>query len=232
MAPSETPANSSPGSEAPGSGPPVPVAEPALPSPAAGDSAEVKSRPSLFDQRIFSIMTSLLVVQLMLLVTSLAFQFHNYATGIALARESGASMDSVSLILIYSRAWDFAVVKTSALFLGFLVFYSGALFVLRSAEATYELSVSRGSQLGMTLKSSSPGLIMITLGAALVALVLNNKSAVELQVSAGPVAAAATTTSATSGAAAVTTTTTVKPGRPAAAAAGEDNRVPKLLDAD
>lgn len=175
-------------------------------------------------------MTSLLVVQLMLLITSLAFQFHNYATGIALARESGASTDAVSLILVYSRAWDFAVVKTSALFLGFLVFYSGALFVLRSAEATYELSLSRGSQLGMSLKSSSPGLIMITLGAALVALVLNNKSAVELQVSSGPVST--TTTSATSGAAAVTTTTTVKPGRPAAAPAGEDNRVPKLLDAD
>lgn len=197
-------------------------------------AAEMVSRSGLFDRRIFWIMTVLLAAQLVLLCGNLWFQYHNYATGIALAREAGASSDSVSLILVYSRAWDFAVVKTSALFLGFLVFYSGALFVLRSAEAAYELSVTQGSQTGMTLKSSSPGLVMITLGAALVALVLYNKSAIELQVSTTPLAAATTTTSATTSAAASTTTATVKTARPAAPATspGEDNRVPKLLEAD
>lgn len=234
MAPSELPASK--GAEAGQAGsPPARSADASPPRgsyqspPTAADSvADIVSRSARFDGRIFWLMTGLLVMQIVLLIGNLWFQFHNYATGIALARETGASTDSVSLILIYSRAWDFAVVKTSALFLGFLVFYTGALFVLRTAEAAYELSVTQGSQTGMSLKTSSPGLVMITLGAALVALVLYNKSAIELQVSATPIAATTTSSAVTTA-----TTATVKTVRPTApAAAGEDNRVPKLLEAD
>jgi hypothetical protein len=232
----------------------------------AGLSSELRRKPPVVDGRLFLIVTGLLIVQLVMLAGNLAFQFHNYSTGIALAREGGASLDNISLILIYSRAWDFAVVKTSALFLGFLVFYTGALYVLRSADAAYELSLSQGNQLGLSLKTSSPGLVMITCGAVLVALVLYNKSTVGLEVSVGNPGSATTITAGTSstgGAPTVSTSTTTTvtspaappaaalprpaaqatpaapapapaPARPAAPApthaAGEDNRVPKLLD--
>lgn len=146
---------------------------------AATDST---SRPPLFSRQLFVIVTVLLAIQLALLVGNLWFQYHNYATGIALAERAGGTADTLSLILIYSRAWDFAVTKTSALFLGFLVIYTGALYVLRSADTAYELSVTQGAQSGATLKSSSPGLVMITLGSLLVALVLQHKSEVGLQV--------------------------------------------------
>lgn len=211
-------------------------------TPSAEPPPDAKPRAALFDGRIFWIVTVLLGVQLVLLVANLAFQFRNYAAGIELAREAGASLDNISLILVYSRAWDFAVVKTSALFLGFLVFYTGAIYVLRSAEASYELGLSQGSQLGMTLKTSSPGLVMITFGAGLVALVLYSKSAVELQVSAGP-SAAASTISATTTSDAISPSSSPPPLAPPPAplrkapapippSQPEDNRVPKLLDAN
>jgi len=202
--------------------------------------------------------TLMLLVQLLLLVGDLWFQYHNYATGIALAERAGAAADTVSLILVYSRAWDFAVTKTSALFLGFMVIYTGALYVLRSADTAYELSVGQGTQLGASLKSSSPGLMLVTIGALLVALVLHSRSEVGFQVSAGSglgdgatATLSATTSSTTSSTAAVTipaapaaapatpattpatpaTTAPVRaPAAPAVPAPAEDRRMPKLLD--
>lgn len=145
--------------------------------------------------------------------------------------------------------------KTSALFLGFMVIYTGALYVLRSADTAYELSVGQGTQLGASLKSSSPGLLLVTIGALLVALVLHSRSEVGFQVSAGSALAdgatatlSATTSSTASSTAAVTipavpattpattpaNTATPAPVRapaaPAAAAPAEDRRMPKLLD--
>ncbi|MFO0574524.1 MAG: hypothetical protein U1A78_11030 [Polyangia bacterium] len=188
-------------------------------------------------------MTLLLAFQLVLLVGNLWFQLRNYTTGIALAEQSGATSDAVSLILIYSRAWDFAVTKTSALFLGFMVIYTGALYVLRSADTAYEISLTQGAQLGATLKSSSPGLAMIGLGSALVALVLHNKSEVGFQISTGPAASGIQATS-SSAAAASSSSSVSEPPRarpteppvraPAAPDGGvlppEDRRIPKLLD--
>lgn len=148
--------------------------------------------------------------------------------------------------------------KTSALFLGFMVIYTGALYVLRSADTAYELSVGQGTQLGASLKSSSPGLLLVTIGALLVALVLHSRSEVGFQVSAGSglgdgatATLSATTSSTTSSTAAVTipaapaaapatpattpatpaTTAPVRaPAAPAVPAPAEDRRMPKLLD--
>jgi hypothetical protein len=204
-------------------------------------ATESVARTPLFNRQLFVIVTLLLGVQLALLVGNLWFQFHNYAIGIALAEKAGSGADTVSLILIYSRAWDFAVTKTSALFLGFLVIYTGALYVLYSADTTYEVSFNQGPQPGATLKSSSPGLVMVTLGSVLVALVLFSKSEVGLQVSTGPATAegSATTLTATT----ATTAPALAPAAPAAAppakvaapahpgaASPEDSRMPKLLD--
>ena len=130
-----------------------------------------QSREPLYNRPLFVIVTSMLVIQLVLLVGSLWFQYRNYAFGIALAQQAGAGPESVSLILIYSRAWDFAVTKTVSLFLGYMVLYTGALYVLRSADTSYELSIAQGTQQGASLKTSSPGLVLVTLGGALIALV-------------------------------------------------------------
>jgi hypothetical protein len=202
--------------------------------------ATAKSFPEaapLFSKPLFGIVTSLLVVQLALLVGNLWFQLNNYRVGITLAQSSGATADAVSLILIYSRAWDFAVTKTSALFLGFMVIYIGALYVLRSADTAYEISYTQGTQMGATLKSSSPGLVLITLGAVLVGLVLYHKSEVGLQMSVsstpgeGP-AASHKQSSGESAARALPTPRAAAPAKTPGATAQppEDPRVPQMLD--
>jgi len=205
------------------------------------------ARTPLFSRQLFVIVTVLLAVQLALLVGNLWFQYHNYAAGIALAERAGGTADTLSLILIYSRAWDFAVTKTSALFLGFLVIYTGALYVLRSADTAYELSVTQGTQSGATLKSSSPGLVMVTLGSLLVALVLQHKSEVGLQVtpsSAGSEGAgvtisantSSTVTGASAGALGVSgtapsTPAPARPSAPARPAAATGNAAPSAAGA-
>lgn len=214
----------------------------ALTSPAvqAAESAPQtpKSFPEaapLFSKPLFGIVTALLVVQLALLVGNLWFQLNNYRVGITLARSSGATADAVSLILVYSRAWDFAVTKTSALFLGFMVIYIGALYVLRSADTAYEISYTQGTQMGATLKSSSPGLVLITLGAVLVGLVLYHKSEVGLQmsISSTPSEGTAVSHKSSSGetpARAQPTPRPAAPGKPAQPPPPEDPRVPQMLD--
>lgn len=191
----------------------------------------------LFSKPLFVIVTALLVVQLALLVGNLWFQLNNYRVGITLARSSGATADAVSLILVYSRAWDFAVTKTSALFLGFTVIYIGALYVLRSADTAYEISYTQGTQMGASLKSSSPGLVLITLGAVLVGLVLYHKSEVGLQMSVSSAPGEGTVAShkSSSGEAAAhaqPTSRAAAPGRPPTAPAQppEDPRIPVTLD--
>ena len=191
----------------------------------------------LFSKPLFGIVTALLVVQLALLVGNLWFQLNNYRVGITLARSSGATADAVSLILVYSRAWDFAVTKTSALFLGFMVIYIGALYVLRSADTAYEISYTQGTQMGATLKSSSPGLVLITLGAVLVGLVLYHKSEVGLQMSISSTPGEGTATSHKQSYSEAPARAQAAP-RPAAsgktpsapALPPEDPRVPQILD--
>ena len=225
-------------------------------APANGQPADRETaREPLFTHALFRIVTALLGFQIVLLGGNLWFQFRNYATGIRLAEQAGATADIVSLILIYSRAWDFAVTKTSALFLGFVVIYLGALYVLRSADSAYEVTLNQGPQPGASLRSSSPGLLMVLLGTLLVALVLSNRSEVGFQVDptggAGGVAAVSASTATAAGSTsaspasatnpAPTSATAARPAaapaaparpaaNPAAAAPVEDHRMPKLLD--
>jgi len=129
------------------------------------------------DVAIFTAVGIVLLALFALLSSNLVFQYLNYRTGIRLAESNQASIDH-TIILTYSRAWDFAVAKTSALFLSFLLIFTGALYVLRSAESRYEVTAEKGDWKG-SLSISSPGLVMVTLGVCLVAYVLSNKTTIE-----------------------------------------------------
>lgn len=129
------------------------------------------------DVAIFAAMTVVLLSLLALLASNLAFQYLNYRDGIRLALADSQYIDHAS-ILTYSRAWDFAVAKTSALFLSFLLVFTGAIYVLRTGDITYALGVEKGDAKA-SLSASSPGIIMLTLGVFLVAFVVSNKTYVE-----------------------------------------------------
>ncbi len=127
------------------------------------------------DVAIFSAAAVVLLALLVLLAFNLLFQYLNYRDGVRFALANPKYIDHAS-VLTYSRAWDFAVVKSSAL--SFLSIFTGALYVLRVGETNFELSAEKADFKG-SLSLSSPGLIMVTLGVFLTAYVLSNKTYVE-----------------------------------------------------
>jgi hypothetical protein len=135
----------------------------------------------LFSQKIdigiFLIVAVVLIALIVLMSSNLYFQYMNYRDGIKLAIADPRYIDHAS-ILTYSRAWDFAVIKTSALFLSFLLIFTGALYILRVGESQFSIEAQKGD-IKASLASTSPGLIMVTLGVFLVAFVLWNKTSVD-----------------------------------------------------
>lgn len=129
-----------------------------------------------FDAAIFVTITLVLLALFVLLVSNLVLQYASYNEAI-IAALSRSPIDHAS-VLSYSRAWDFAVVKTSALFLSFLLIFSGALYVLRAGETNFQLTAKNADFRG-SLSLNSPGLVMVTLGTFLAAYVISTKSLVE-----------------------------------------------------
>jgi hypothetical protein len=118
----------------------------------------------------------ILVLVACLLSLSLYYQHSNYSEGVAKALNDQV-LDHAA-VLSYSRAWDIAVMKTSAMCCGFLLTFLGALYVLKSRDNAYRLRLS-GMDKQNTLETSSPGLVMITFGVALVITSILKETSVE-----------------------------------------------------
>ncbi len=113
-----------------------------------------------------------------LLAYSLYFQLHTYKFGL----EEALKDKNSALALAYARAGDFAVTKTSTVFLGFVLAFLGALFVLRTARVPFLLKAAGAAKGNISLQTSSPGLVMITLGVLTINLALYSKSFVSVDV--------------------------------------------------
>ncbi|RKG95171.1 hypothetical protein [Corallococcus carmarthensis] len=70
-------------------------------------------------------------------------------------------------IALMSGPQDVLTMRHITVFLGFVVVVIGAMFTLTGIEAAYQLRL-KGVRTATTLKTSSPGLVLISLGAALV----------------------------------------------------------------
>lgn len=145
--------------------------------PVKGDAAE--ERPVTFPlvRPLFVVVCCALVFLGGLVVACLFVSNRDYQLGIN-AAIAGQSPNHLA-ILTYSRAWDFAVVKFSTVFLGFGIILIGALYVLRQAEAQFLMSVDGPGAKG-SLQSSSPGLVMIALGVVLLIVALQTKNEIHL----------------------------------------------------
>ena len=129
------------------------------------------------DWFIFTIMTLILGFLSILLYQNLIAQRTNYREGINIAL--GEPIDHAAA-LTYARASDAAVMKLSALFLGFLLIFTGALYVLRNATAQYKLRAKGVGHSG-GLQTSSPGLVVVTLGVLLVGTALVTVQQIDYQ---------------------------------------------------
>jgi hypothetical protein len=91
---------------------------------------------------------------------------------------SGENFDYGAL-LVMSRALDFSIVKTSSLFLAFLLIFLGAIYIVRATNEVFKINLEGKGALKGAFETSSPGLAMIFLGTILVAIVIYSKSYLE-----------------------------------------------------
>jgi hypothetical protein len=66
--------------------------------------------------------------------------------------------------LVYAGSRDYALMKTATIFMGFVLIFVGCLYVLRAGSTAFRLA--SGSKL--SLDTTSPGLVMVALGVALI----------------------------------------------------------------
>ena len=85
--------------------------------------------PSL-DWRLFLVVSLILTAITALFVIGLFVQWRGYNAGLQVALTDPVDHGAA---LSYSRGLDAAIIKSSALFLGYLLVFTGALYVLRSA---------------------------------------------------------------------------------------------------
>jgi flagellar basal body-associated protein FliL len=137
------------------------------------DEGEAAAQRRL-DIALFILTAVLLLAVVFLLAWSLNAELGNYK--VAIDREIHRQTIDHAVILSYSRAWDFAVVKTGGLFLGFVQVLLGAVYLLRAATTAYSLAVEGQGVGKATLATTSPGLVMMSLGVATVVFVLYAKS--------------------------------------------------------
>lgn len=128
------------------------------------------------DVALFIILALILVAVFSLLATSIFLQFGNYSNALDVAIGQQVSH---TVLLSYLRAMDFAFIKYTALCLGFLLVFVGALYLLRVNQVAYEISM-RGGDSSVSFQTASPGLVLATLGVTIVVLTLYNKSLVSL----------------------------------------------------
>jgi hypothetical protein len=105
-----------------------------------------------------------------------------YGEAIRTLREPDATLatwDRFLLMLTFARAQDFGLVKGGALLLSFVVVILGMLIVVRGTQVTYRLKLAHGSAKS-ALETSSPGLVMVTLGLALALGIVMTQSTIGL----------------------------------------------------
>lgn len=124
------------------------------------------------DGYLLVVVSLMLVSVLVLLIFNLCLQWSNYSRAISFAIENGGGN---SAILTYSRAMDFAFTKAIALCLGFLLIFTGMLYLLRVNQAAYTLALN-GGPANVSLQTSSPGLVIVTLGVLTVLFTIYSKS--------------------------------------------------------
>jgi cytochrome c biogenesis factor len=136
----------------------------------------VADRDEPLDKRLFVIVGVILVLLAVLFVAALLEVRGTYSQG--MRKALAASPIRHEAVLAYARSLDEAFVKISALFLGFLLVFTGALYVLRIATTHYRLSIKTGQASG-NLQTSSPGLVIISLGILLIIVTILTKSTLE-----------------------------------------------------
>jgi hypothetical protein len=124
----------------------------------------------LLEKRVLFVMSALLFVGLSLF-TVIAYRSEAtfYSEILNHARKAGTCAENVMAFEVALAPFrSLAIVRTAALFLSFVLVLLGSLFVLTGIEVAYRMSLELGEKKA-ALETASPGLVLVTAGALLVA---------------------------------------------------------------
>jgi hypothetical protein len=130
---------------------------------------------------LYVLLTGFLIGMFIFLGNELSTQERNFEQGTKLAKDvfntsqstpnSAAYRPDISLLYSFqfSRALEAAHIKTAAVVIGTLIVCLGSLVVVYGVEASYQITVNTNiSASPSTLTTSSPGLLLITLGVVVI----------------------------------------------------------------
>lgn len=132
----------------------------------------------LIDIALFSVVAAQLIFVGLLLWRHIEVTQQVYGDAIKAAADQNLLRHAVTLG--FARALDFAIVKSAAVFLGFGLVMIGALYVLKVTNAAFQLDATVADQSRLSLQSTSAGLVLATVGAALVTVALFSQSDVSI----------------------------------------------------
>jgi hypothetical protein len=132
------------------------------------------------DGPTFVVVVALLAGMAALLYFLIVQSSATFGRGIVMAEKAAAQRVEAQHVLIQQvyalgMAHEVVTFKATALFVGALIAILGSLFVLRTAETAYDARVEAAGW-KVSLGTSSPGLVMISLGCALVAVAVLSKA--------------------------------------------------------
>ena len=122
--------------------------------------------------------TAAMAIAIGLLIYVITSQLGLYHSSVATELRRAPAVDHLA-VLAYARSADYAASKYCSLLLGFALIFLGSAYVLRVSTVTYSLSAAAQGASG-TFATTSPGLVMATLGVVLVALAVLTQSDVSL----------------------------------------------------
>jgi len=137
-----------------------------------------------FGWPFFVVVSLILIASLGLLGLSLYGHYRIYAQLSEAWISQTKGLGDYSVVIAYATVWDAAVMRISSLILGFVIVFVGSLYVLRSTPSPYEASLE-GKGFKGRLQTSSPGLILVTLGILLITVVLRSPATIDYMNSPG-----------------------------------------------
>ena len=130
------------------------------------------------DMTLLIAATGAMVVAVVLLLCVIYVQLNMYHTAMNSELVRTGRIDHAA-VLAYGRSADYAASKYVALLLGFALIFLGSAYVLRTSTVGYSVSVAH-KEINASLATSSPGLVLATLGVVLVALAILTQSDINL----------------------------------------------------
>ena len=139
---------------------------------------EEKTKKHL-DLAITTMVVITVLLLFLILLASLFIRYVNHREGINTAL-SYLPVDH-SAVLSYLSSFDIGIIKISAIFISFLIIFTGSLYLLRLEKSKFYTSTEAQGNLKFILSTTSPGLVMIFLGTILVIFSLYKKTTIEYE---------------------------------------------------